>query len=241
MASKLPVGLLRYAKAANDYLRSLPLEHFMESTPQATQREITLASFSLLKARRSDVHLFNELLVQFPIRGRRRPAQVVPDNMVVVWDGPIDAVGSYDVPFQPDRPFWVFEYVSPSNKRKDYEDSFDKYERLKVPYYLVFYPESQDLTLFHHQGEKYVSKRPNRRGRLAIPELDMEVALLDGWVRYWYQGKLLPLPADLQRDLDEARRQLAAEKQGRLAAEQEVARLRTEIERLRSRRNGGAT
>ncbi|HTU22756.1 MAG TPA: Uma2 family endonuclease [Gemmataceae bacterium] len=241
MASKLPVGLLRYAKAANDYLRSLPLEHFMESTPQATQREITLASFSLLKARRSDVHLFNELLVQFPIRGRRQPAQVVPDNMVVVWDGPIDAVGSYDVPFQPDRPFWVFEYVSPSNKRKDYEDSFDKYERLKVPYYLVFYPESQDLTLFHHQGEKYVSKRPNRRGRLAIPELDMEVALLDGWVRYWYQGKLLPLPADLQRDLDEARRQLAAEKQGRLAAEQEVARLRTEIERLRSRRNGGAT
>jgi len=243
MASKLPVGLLRYAyaKAANDYLRSLPLEHFMESTPQATQRKITLESFDLVHARRPDVHLFNELLVQFPMRGRRRPAQVVPDNMVVVWDGPIDAVGSYDVPFQPVRPFWVFEYVSPSNERKDYEDSFDKYERLKVPYYLVFYPESQDLTLFHYQGEKYVSKRPNRRGRLAISELDMEVALLDGWVRYWYQGELLPLPADLQRDLDETRRQLAAEKQGRLAAEQEVARLRAEIERLRSRRNGGAT
>jgi Uma2 family endonuclease len=243
MASKLPLGLLRYAyaKAADDYLRSLPLEHFMESTPQATQREITLESLALVKARRPDVHVFNELLVQFPIRGRRRPAQVVPDNMVVVCEKPIQAVGSYDVPLQPVRPFWVFEYVSPSNKRKVYEDSFEKYERLKVPYYLVFYPDTQEVTLFHHQGEKFVSKKPNRRGRLAIPELDMEVALLDGWVRYWYRGELLPLPADLQRDLDEARRQLDAERQARLAAEQENARLRAELEQLRSRRNGGAT
>ena len=130
--------------------------------------------------------------------------------------------------------------------RKDYEDSFEKYERLKVTYYLVFYPDSQDLTLFHHQGEKYVSKKPNRRGRLAIPELDMEVGLLDGWVRYWFKGELLPLPADLQRDLDETRRQLAeatrradAEHQARLNAEQEVARLRAENEQMRSRRNGG--
>jgi Uma2 family endonuclease len=243
MASKLPLGLLRYAyaKAADDYLRSLPLEHFMESTPQAAQRKITLESFDLVHARRPDVQLFNELLVQFPIRGRRRPAQVVPDNMVVICKDPIDAVGSYDVPVQPVRPFWVFEYVSPSNKRKDYEDSLEKYERLKVPYYLVFYPDNQELTLFHHQGEKYVTKKPNRHGRRTIPELDMEVALLDGWVRYWYQGKLLPLPADLQRDLDEAMRRADAERQGRLAAEQEVARLRAELERLRSRRNGGTT
>lgn len=250
MASQLPVGLRRYAyaKAADDYLRSLPLEHFMESTPQATQREITLESLALVKARRPDVQVFNELLVQFPVRGSRRPAQVVPDNMVVVCKQAIDAQGSYDVPFQPVRPFWVFEYVSPSNKRKDYEDSFQKYERLKVPYYLVFYPDTQDLTLFHHQGEKYVSKKPNRRGRLAIPELNMEVGLLDGWVRYWYKDELLPLPADQQRDLEETRRQLVetmrradAERQSRLAAEREAARLRAELEQLRSRRKGGAT
>jgi len=87
MASKLPLGLLRYAyaKAADDYLRSLPLEHFMESTPQATQRKITLESFDLVHARRPDVHVFNELLVQFPLRGRRRPAQVVPDILPPCW------------------------------------------------------------------------------------------------------------------------------------------------------------
>jgi Uma2 family endonuclease len=241
MASKLPPGLLRYAyaKAADDYLRSLPLEHFMEATAQAKQREITLESLALVKARRPDVQVFNELLVQFPVRGRRKPAQVVPDNMVVVWKEPIEAQGSYDVPFQSTRPFWVFAYVSPSNKRKDYEDSFEKYERLKVSYYLVFYPDTQDLTLFHHNGEKYISKKPNRRGRLAIPELDMEVGLLDDWVRYWFNGELLPLPADLQRDLDEARRELAEATRRAETAEQEVARLRAEIEQLRSRRNGG--
>ena len=36
----------------------------------------------------------------------------------------------------------------------------------------------------------------------------MELALLDGWVRFWYQGKLLPLPADLRRQLNKARQQL---------------------------------
>jgi Uma2 family endonuclease len=243
MASNLPIGLLRYAfaKAANDYLRSLPLEHFMESTPQARQREITLESFDLVHARRHDVQIFNELLVQFPTRGHRRPVQVVPDNMVVVWKETIQAVGSYDVPFQPVLPFWVFDYISLTNHRKDYEDNFEAYDRCKVPYALIFYPDSQELTLFHHNGKEYVSIEPNTRGCLAVPELDMEVALLDGWVRYWYQSELLPLPADLQRDLDEALRRADAERQGRLAAEQEVVRLRAELERLRSLRNGGAT
>ncbi len=32
----------RYAHAARQYLRSLPLEHFMEAAAQATQRKITL-------------------------------------------------------------------------------------------------------------------------------------------------------------------------------------------------------
>lgn len=144
MASKLPLDLLRYAyaKAADDYLRSLPLEHFMESTPQARQREITLESFDLVHARQPDVQIFNELLVQFPIRGHRRPIQVVPDNMVALCNEPIQAVGSYDVPFQPVFPFWVFDYVSLSNHRKDYEDNFVAYERWKVPYSLIFYPDS---------------------------------------------------------------------------------------------------
>src|SRR5262249_25533657 len=113
---------LRYYEAAQAYLRSLPPEHFMESTPQATQRKITLESLDLVAARRPDFHLFDELLVQYPLPRRKEPGQVVPDNMVVIHPGEIEAEGSYDVPLQPAPPFWMLEYVSRSTKRKDYDD-----------------------------------------------------------------------------------------------------------------------
>jgi Uma2 family endonuclease len=238
---------IQYGEAAEAYLRSLPLEHFMEAIGQGTQRKITLVSLELVRARRSDVQVFNELLVQYRLR-RRKPGQVVPDNMVIVWPEPIKASGSYDVPFQPVGPFWVLEYVSQYSKRKDYEESFIKYERdLKVPYYLLFYPDNQEMTLYHHTSRRYATVQPNDQGRCAIPELEMEVGLLDGWVRYWYQDELLPLPADLQRQLEEAirraeveARRAEEEHQARLAAEQEVARLREQLEQLRSRRRGNS-
>jgi len=198
-----------YAHAAQDYLRGLTLEHFRETRPQATQREISVGSFAVLKVHRPDVHYFNEMIVQYQLPRRAKIRQVVPDNMVVLSAQPIEAEGSYDVPLQPVGPFWVLEYVSKSSKRKDYNDSFLKYEReLKVPYYLVFYPETLDMTLYRRGSKRYVSVKPNRAGRVAIPELELELALLDGWVRYWYRGELIPLPAELQRDLDTTRQQL---------------------------------
>jgi Uma2 family endonuclease len=237
--TRLPRAVIEvaYAEYAREYLRSLPPEHFMEATAQAQQREITLESLALVKARRPEVQVFNELLVQYPRRGQKRPGQVVPDNMVVLHDQPIKAEGSYDVPIQPVGPFWMLEYVSKHNKRKDYEDNFDRYEQeLKVPYYLLFYPDNQDLTLYHLRNRKYVSVKPNEQERYAIPELEMELALEHGWVRYWFRGELLPLPAELQRELDAARRQ--AEEQRRRAdrAEQraETAEQRAETAEQRA-------
>ncbi|HXG08608.1 MAG TPA: Uma2 family endonuclease, partial [Gemmataceae bacterium] len=209
MSPHLPRALqdIAYEEAAQEYLRRLPLEHFMEATAQATQREITLESLALVRARRPEVHVFNELLVQYPVRGKRKLGQVVPDNMVVLTTERIRAGTSYNVPLEPAPPFWVLEYVSKTNRRKDYEDNFRKYEReLKVPYYLVFYPETQDVTLYRHNRRRYGRVKPNRQGRYPIRELDVEVGLLEGWVRFWYEGELLPLPAELQRELDEARR-----------------------------------
>jgi hypothetical protein len=153
----------------------------------------------------------------------------------------------------------VMEYVSKSSKRKDYEDNMVKYEHeLKVLFYLLFYPEAQELTVFRHNRRKYVSVTPNEHGRLAIPALDLEVALLDAWVRFWYKGELLPLPVDLQHNLKaerlarqaaEARAvaaeaqavaaeaQAAVDRQARLTAEQELQQLRAEVEQLKQRRN----
>jgi Uma2 family endonuclease len=239
MPTEVPRRMLevRYYQAAQEYLRNLPPEHFMEPTSQARQREIFLESLALVKACLPKVHVFNELLVQYPRRGTKKPGQVVPDNMVVVHEGPIEAEGSYDVPLQPVGPYWVLEYVSKSSERTDYEENMVKYEHdLKVPYYLTFYPDNQELTLYHHNRRKYVRVKPNQQGRYAIPELEMEVAILDGWVRFWFRGELLPLPADLQRQVVEANRRAEEERQARLAVEEENARLRAELEQIRSQR-----
>jgi Uma2 family endonuclease len=234
MSPNLPRALqeIAYEREAQAYLRSLSMEHFMEATAQATQREITLASLALVKARRADVHVFNELLVQYPLRGRRKPGQVVPDNMVVLTAEPIRAVSSYNVPLEPARPFWVLEYVSKGNPRKDYEDSFRKYEReLKVPYYLVFYPDAGELTLYRHNQRKYITVKPNEHDRYPIPKLELEAGLVDSWVRFWHRGKLLPLTADLQRDLDEARREADRLRHRLEAAERELTELRARLGR----------
>jgi hypothetical protein len=99
--------------------------------------------------------------------------------MAIRHNGAIKAEGSFDLPLQPARPFWMLEYVSRSNKRKDYEDNFLRYEReLKVPYSLLFYPDTQDLTLYRQGGRKYHTVKPNAQGRYPIPELELEVALL---------------------------------------------------------------
>jgi Uma2 family endonuclease len=205
---------LKYEKWAEEYLKSLPLEHFMEATAQSKQREITIESFALVRRKRAEFQYFNELLIQYPKKRQQRPGRVVPDNMVVLHPEPIVANGSYDLPLQPVGPFWTLEYVSKSSERKDYEANYAIYEReLKVPYYLAFYPEPQELSLFHLHRGKYVSVTPSLTGRYAIPEVELEVAILGGWARFWYEGRLLALPGDLEDDLVQTQARLQQEKQ----------------------------
>lgn len=237
-----------YEEAARRYARSLRPEHYMEATPQATQRKITLESFDLVSAKRPDVQIFNELLVQYPRPGKRKLGQVVPDNMVVISPEPIQALGSFDLKEQPVRPFMMLEYVSKYSERKDYDDNLDRYEQeLNVPYYLLFYPDTQDLTLYRNVDRRFQAVQPNQDGRLPVPPLEMEVAILEGWVRFWFRGELLPLPGQLLLELDDMKRllteeraradreaerandlegSLIAEREARLAIERELEQLR---------------
>jgi len=250
MATNLPRAILdiKYEEAAREYARKLPLEHYMEAIAQSTQRQITVESLELIKSRRSDLHVFSELLVQYPLPRRRKPGQIVPDNMVVLSHDRIHATTSFNLPLETARPFWMMEYVSKNNKRKDYEQSFQKYEQeLKVPYYLVFYPDDQDLSLFHMENDHYVSVKPNDVGRYAIPELDLELGLLDGWIRYWWKGELLPLPAEMHEALTAAVQKAREEKQRADAMqlraehdEQTIRELQEKLARLERRKNGSS-
>jgi hypothetical protein len=57
-------------------------------------------------------------------------------------------------------------------------------------------------------------------------ELDLEMKLLDGWVRYRCQGELLPLPEEWQQRFDAEKRR-ADDLQRRLeAVERELKRLK---------------
>jgi hypothetical protein len=115
-----------------------------------------------------------------------------------------------------------------------------------VPYYLIFYPDNQEFTLYHLENDKYVSVKPNERSRYAIPELELELALVDGWIRYWWRGEMLPLPAQLQDALDEAIRRAKQEKhradeaeKREAAKEQTIRSLQEELARLRAQTGDG--
>jgi hypothetical protein len=73
--------------------------------------------------------------------------------------------------------------------------------------------------------------------------VDLEVALLDGWVRFWYKGEQLPLPADLQRSLIETQQRADAEARRADAEarradelERQLAALRRQLEEERKGR-----
>ncbi|QJW96516.1 hypothetical protein FTUN_4073 [Frigoriglobus tundricola] len=196
---------------------------------QATQRDITRWAFEVVRGARPDVYPFTNLLIQFTQKGEEEPGQLAPDNSVFVHSTPLKVGVSFDTPFQPVKPFVVMEYTERSRA--------ERYEKeLKVPYYLLFYPDADEFTLFRLGEKGYSSVLPNANGRCAIPELELEVALLGGWMRYWFRGELLPLAGDLlkERDAERAAR-LAAETQAntersaRLAAEAELAKLREEL------------
>ena len=218
---------LIYEQDAERYLRSLPMEHFMESTTQSTQRKITVESLDLVTAVWPEFQVFSELLIQYPVPGEdpHKPARVVPDNMVVLHSEPIDADGSFMLVLQPVGPFLVLEYVSKHTRRKDYIDNRTRYERdLKVPYYLLYYPEAQDLKVFHLVNDRYSELAPNENDRLAIPELELEVAILDGWVRFWFREELLPLPGEWKETFDRERDARAAAERSAAKAERSAAR-----------------
>ncbi len=243
-----PMTLEEYEQAAREYYQTLPLEHFMEAIPQSTQRKIALESLDLLHTYRPDVQLFSELLIQYYHEGVL--TRVVPDNMVRLHDKPVLTKGSFNLAPEPVGPLWVLEWVSDSSEGKDYEDCFHKYEQeLRIRYCLQYHPGKKDLRVYQHTGTRYEPIPFNAQGRQAIPELDLEIGLLGGWVRFWYKGKLLGLPADLQKEIDTLKNQVTRatkkaekekqrteqekqraeqEKQGRLAAEAELARLRAQ-------------
>lgn len=157
------------------------------------------------------------------------------------------AYDSFDISVQPTQPFLALEY-STEYRRKEFEQNVEKYEHdLEIPYYLRVFPHDAKFDLFRLANGKYVAVRTNAVGRVAVPELELEVGLREGWVRFWFRGELLPLPAELLKERNAVRDQLSAARQQLQAAgdlqrvaehratlaEAEIARLREELARAK--------
>ena len=117
--------------------------------------------------------------------------QVVPDNMIVVHSEVLHPEGSYDTAFEPAPPFCVLEYVSNSNKRKDYDDNMRNVPaRIESAVLSPLLPRWAGTDAFHHNNKrKYISVKPNEYDRLAISELELEVAIFDGSVTLLVSGQ----------------------------------------------------
>lgn len=178
-----------YQRAEARYFREETLEDMSESEESFVQREITLAALNHLKACFPDISIFNELLVLYPLA--EGIGRVVPDNFIARHVPQAAWKSSFRVT-STNRPFWVVEYVSPSTPNKDYVESFEKYEDLQIPYCTMFEHPVQKLTMFHSVGNRYEPMRADSLNRYSIPELDLQVGIMDGWMRFWFRGELLP-------------------------------------------------
>ena len=72
-------------------------------------------------------------------------------------------------------------------------------------------------------------------------ELELEIAILDGWARFWYRGELLSLPADLVQQAREQRERADKEKEradreakDKAEVENRVRNLEEQLRRLQS-------
>ena len=186
----------------------------------AEQRQHTAWSFAVLRGARLDIQLFTGRLIQYEQPGTDDPGQIAPDHFVVVHPKRIDARERFAIPYQPVGPLVVIDYTPAADRKYEPERRETYQERLKALYYLRFDLMDRKLTLFRLADGEYVSVRPNPAGRQAVPELEMEAATVDDWVRFWFRGELLPLPADV-----------LAERAARLALEAEFARMKEELAR----------
>lgn len=193
-----------FDRHALEFAAALTPEDVMENSWAGTQRSLTLSMFDILRTREPRVQPFNEMLVQFEENGVIKG--VVPDNMIVVSDEPLRHRTSFPVPVEPVLPLLVIEYVSKGGDKKDYVVNRRRYALVGVPYYVICDPQKSKLEVHHLQDDGYVRLEPGLNNRVSVPELDLEIGLLNGWMRFWHRGELLPIPAESERQKEALQR-----------------------------------
>jgi Uma2 family endonuclease len=171
-------------------------------------------------------------ILYYPIPGGRRE-QLAPDILVAPVQ--LHDRSSYQVDREGAPPSFVLEVVSPESATRDLEVKPPRYERMGVREYALFAPEAADGTIVMRpqlQGYRldagrgeFVEWKTDLAGRLYSEVLDLWLVVRDGELRAQRtDGTWL-----LTFEEAEAARQSLADSERQL--EEEVARLRAELER----------
>jgi Uma2 family endonuclease len=172
------------------------------------------------------------------------PYQVVAPDVFVVRGVPRGDRRTYKVWEEGKAPDVVFELTSASTRKIDLGPKKGTYEVLGVREYFLFDPLEEYLEpplqgyRLGERGYRWMESEP-----LTSDVLGLELRVEEGWLRLYEQktGRRLPTPAEVAEALRQAEAQAEQEAKARRqaearaqAAEDELARLRTELARLRS-------
>ena len=198
-----------------------------------------------------DVYVSGNLFVYYEAGNPR--AAVAPD-VFVVFGVPGHRRRIYKLWEEVVPPSVVIEVTSRKTRREDLRTKMSLYARLGVAEYFLYDPESDYLrpALRGHglAGEGYVALAPDATGAVRSARLGLDLRLVGGRLELFEvdTGERVARPSEYAEALNRARgttgaeRQRASEAEARAEAqrqraelaESELARLRQELERLRS-------
>ena len=189
---------------------------------------------------RKDYYAGGNMFVYFSLQQARNKDYKGPDFFVVKGvDGTRERKAWIVWEEDGHLPNLIVELLSPSTAHADLTTKKDLYEsRLRIPEYFCYDPDTDALQGWQlAEWLSYVLLIPDEQGRLYSAQLDVWLGLWHGeyqgmmtnWLRFFAaDGTLIPTAEEFERQRAETERQRAE------AAEAEVAKLRVELQRLKS-------
>ena len=184
---------------------------------------------------RRRVYLGSELPVYYPAERRFAP------DLVAVLDAETHPRSKWVVSHEGKGLDWVLEVHVGGDRKKDAEYNVKRYARVGIPEYFIYDRKKERLVAYRLPGpgaRKYVAI-PLVRGRYRSEQLGLDMRIEEGRLRFW-AGRTPLLESDeriawLKKEAKQLRRRVDEEARRREAAEQRLAKLRTELKRLKTR------
>ena len=221
-----------------EIIDALPFSEVMsEGTPHSDAKMAVIESLRRFYGhRRRSVFIAPELTVMYP--GERT---FVPD-VLVVCDVELKPRNAWVVLDEGRGPDLILEIRNKGRRAKDYRLNVDRFARLGIREYFVYDVLRQEVAGFHLESpdtQRYVPIMP-QGGRYRAEVLDLDLAIVDGRLRFYFSGAELPDAATevdfLTRMVEDRSNRLEdAERRAQIEAERaETETVRAQAETVRA-------